>query len=213
VRSADDQASLLSGVNPRMLRSDAMSTARRLHHSYEHYLRALEHSTVKLEYCDGEIYAMAGGTPAHAERAASVIGLLRNALRGRCRVFSSDLKIRIDATDFTTFPDVSVVCGEDTASRLDKDAITNPTLLVEVTSESTEDYDRGNKLSHYKQIGSLAAVMFVSHKRPSITVVRRAATGWQEAEFRAGETATLEVPAVAVSIDEVYASITLDRER
>lgn len=193
-----------------MLSSDAMGTARRLHHSYEHYLGVLEHSTVKLEYCDGEIYAMAGGTPAHAALAASVIGLLQTALRGRCRVYSSDLKVRIDATDLTTFPDVSAVCGEPTSSPIDKDAITNPTLLVEVTSPSTEDYDRGNKLSHYKQLRSLAAVVFVSHKRRSVTVVRRTAAGWEERDYHAGESVTLDAPGLAWSIDEIYDGITLD---
>lgn len=192
-----------------MLIFDAMGTARRLHHSYEHYLGVLAHSTVKLEYCDGEIYALAGGTPAHAELTAAVIGLLRNGLRGRCSVYTSDLKIRIDATDFTTFPDVSVVCGEATASAVDKDAITNPTLLVEVTSASTEDYDRGNKLSHYKQLPSLAAVAFVSHKRRSVTVVRRTAAGWEESDFHAGESVTLDVLGVSWSIDEIYEGITL----
>lgn len=82
-----------------------MTTARRVHHSYADYLSALEMSDVKLEYCDGEIYAMAGGTPAHAELAAAAIGLLLNALRGQCRVFSSDLKVRIEATDLSAFPD------------------------------------------------------------------------------------------------------------
>jgi Uma2 family endonuclease len=196
-----------------MLSFAAMGTARRLHHSYEHYLSVLEHSTLKLEYCDGEIYAMAGGTPAHAALAASVIGLLRNALRGRCRVYSSDLKIRIDATDLTTFPDVSVVCGDPTASSVDRDAITNPTLVVEVTSASTEDYDRGNKLSHYKQLASLAAVVFVSHKRCAVTVVRRTAAGWEESDFHAGESVTLDVPAASWSIDEIYDGITLDLVR
>jgi Uma2 family endonuclease len=190
-----------------------MSTARRLHYTYEHYLRALQHSTVKLEYCDGEIYAMAGGTPAHAELAASVIGLMRNALRGRCSVFSADLKIRIEATDLTTFPDVSVVCGERTPSSFDQDAITNPTVLVEVTSLSTEDYDRGNKLGHYKQLPALAAVIFVSHKPRTVTVVRRTAAGWEEDDFHAGESVTLEVPGMSFSIDDIYDGITLDPRR
>ena len=69
-----------------------MTTARRLHYRYDEYLTALEMSGVKLEYCDGEIYAMAGGTPAHAELAASITRLLGNALSGRCRAASSDLK-------------------------------------------------------------------------------------------------------------------------
>lgn len=72
-----------------------MTPARRLHHSYGDYLAALEVSGVKLEYCDGEIYAMGGGTPAHADLAAAMTRLLGNALLGRCRVSSSELKVRI----------------------------------------------------------------------------------------------------------------------
>jgi len=75
-------------------------------------LDLLEISHVKLEFCDGEIYAMAGGTPTHADLGASMTRLLGNALLGRCRVSSSDLKVRIEATGLTTFPDVSVVCGD-----------------------------------------------------------------------------------------------------
>src|SRR5688572_1360890 len=164
-----------------------MSSARRIHHRYDEYLRALELSAVKLEYCDGEIYAMAGGTPAHADLAASMTRLLGNALLGRCRVSSSDLKIRIEATDLSTFPDVSVVCGQREVAAIDPNAVTNPTLLVEVTSYSTEDYDRGDKLGHYKQLPSLAAVLFVSHRRQQVTVVERDGNGWQEREYRAGE--------------------------
>lgn len=135
-----------------------VSTGRRLHHSYEDYLRALELSELKLEYCEGEIYAMTGGTPAHAELAASMTRILGNALRGMCSVFSSDLKVRIEATDLSTFPDVSVVCGEKAFSPIDKHAICNPTLVVEVTSRSTEDYDRGEKLSHYQQCPSVQSI-------------------------------------------------------
>lgn len=187
-----------------------MSTARRVHHSYEDYLRALELSSVKLEYCDGEIYAMAGGTPAHADLAASATRLLGNALLGRCRVSSSDLKVRIEATDLSTFPDVTVVCGERQVSALDPNAVVNPTLLVEVTSRTTEDYDRGEKLGHYKQLESLRAVLFVCHRRPQITLLERVQDGWQQREFRAGETLTLQDPAFSLAIDELYAGIELD---
>ena len=109
-----------------------MSTARRLHHTYEQYLRVLDLSPVKLEYCDGEIYAMAGGTPAHADLAASMTRLLGNALLGKCRVSSSDLRVRIDATDLSTFPDVTVVCGERTVAQTDPHAVSNaPISAVE----------------------------------------------------------------------------------
>lgn len=188
-----------------------MTTARRLHHTYAEYLSALEMSGVKLEYCDGEIYAMAGGTPAHADLAASVTRLLGNALLGRCRVSSSDLKVRVEATDLSTFPDVTVVCGERTVAARDRHAVTNPTLLVEVTSDSTEDYDRGEKLAHYKQCASVLAVLFVSHRRPQVSVVARAAGQWSQAEFRAGE--RVEVPSLqlAFDVDELYAGIDLEQ--
>ncbi|MCC6901874.1 MAG: Uma2 family endonuclease [Polyangiaceae bacterium] len=186
-----------------------MTTARRLHHSYQEYLAALEVSGVKLEYCDGEIYAMAGGTPAHADLAASITRLLGNALLGRCRVSSSDLKVRIEATDLTTFPDVTVVCGAREVSTLDQNAVTNPTLVVEVTSPSTEDYDRGEKLNHYKQCPSVCAVLLVSHRHQQVTAVVRGANGWEASEHRRGDQLALANPACALSVSELYAGIDL----
>lgn len=181
-----------------------------MHHSYEEYLALLEVSSVKLEYCDGEIYAMAGGTPTHADLGASVTRLLGNALLGQCRVSSSDLKVRIEATDLTTFPDVTVVCGARRVSDRDSNAVTNPTILVEVTSRSTEDYDRGEKLSHYKQLPSLRAVLIVSHRRRHVTIVERSAQGWDQREFRSGEELVVHSPAVRLSIDEIYDGIELE---
>ncbi len=190
-----------------------MSTAKRLHYSYEEYLRLLEQSSIKLEYCDGVIYAMAGGTVAHAALAAAVIAALRQSLAGRCTVFTSDLKVRIEATDLATFPDVSVVCGPVQTSPDDAHALTNPTMLVEVTSRSTEDYDRGDKLSHYKQLASVQAVLFVSHRSARLTLVERATKphGWDERELRAGE--ILEIPSMElrIPVDAIYEGITLDR--
>jgi Uma2 family endonuclease len=187
-----------------------VSTARRLHYTYDDYLRVLDMSTIKLEFCEGVIYAMAGGTPAHAALGASATRLLGNALAGRCTAFSSDLKVRVEATDLSTFPDGSVICGAVQRAAVDPHAATNPVILVEVTSPSTEDYDRGEKLSHYKQIPSLRAVLFVSHKTPRVTLVERAASGWDEREARAGETVTIAEPALSLSVDELYAGIALD---
>ena len=186
-----------------------MTTARRLNYSYTEYLRALADSDIKLEYCDGVIYAMAGGTPAHAALGLAAGSLLRQALSGKCTVYSSDLKIRIDATDLSTFPDASVVCGPVEPARIDANAAINPVLLVEVTSESTEAYDRSEKLSHYKQLPSLKAVLFVSHRRPQVTLVARTTAGWDEREFRAGETVSIEDPAVRFNVDALYSGIPL----
>lgn len=181
-----------------------------MHHSYPEYLQLLELSSVKLEYCDGEIHAMASGTPTLADLGASATRLLGNALLGSCRVSSSDLKVRIEGTDLTTFPDVTVVCGERRTSLIDANAVINPTLLVEVTSSSTEGYDRGEKLSHYKQIPSLLAVLLVSHRRRQVTVVERTPDGWEQRELRAGEVVIIETLALSMSVDELYAGIALE---
>ena len=125
---------------------------------------------------------------------------------------SSDLKVRIEATDLSTFPDVTVVCGERQVAAIDPNAVTNPTLLVEVTSNSTEDYDRGEKLGHYKQLPSLAAVLLVSHRRRQVTVVERAGEGWTQREYRVGEEVVLERPEVRFAVSELYDGIELDDE-
>lgn len=186
-----------------------VSTAKRLHYSYEDYLRTLEMSDVKLEFSDGVIYAMAGGTAAHSALAASAISALRPALRG-CTVFTSDLKVRVEASDLSTFPDVSVVCGDQRFSPIDQHALTNPTLLIEVTSRSTEDYDRGDKLSHYKQLTSLKAVLFISHRTQEVTLVHRTPGGWSERIYRAHERVDLEDPRLSLEVDALYEGITLD---
>ena len=187
-----------------------MSTARRLHYSYEDYLRALPLSDVKLEFSEGVIYAMAGGTPTHAALGARVTVLLSRLLRAGCMAFSSDLRIRIETSDLDVFPDVSVVCGELIPSTRDKNAVTNPTVVVEVTSRSTEDYDRGDKLSNYKQLPSLQAVLFVSHKTRRVTVVQRTVDGWSERDFRGSEMVLVNEPALSFAVDELYEGITLD---
>lgn len=187
-----------------------MGTAKRLHYEYADYLRSLEMSELKLEYCDGVIYAMAGGTPAHAQLSAAVIGVLHGILPKNCRLSTSDLKVRIEASDLSTFPDVSVVCGEVRSSAIDGNAITNPALLVEVTSRSTEDYDRGDKLSHYKQISALGAVLFVSHRLREITVVERTPAGWDERTFRSGESVVLSLHGLTFAVDDIYSGLTLD---
>ncbi|MDP3156844.1 MAG: Uma2 family endonuclease [Archangium sp.] len=187
-----------------------MSTAKRLHYGYSDYLASLEMSELKLEYCDGVIYAMAGGTRAHAQLSAAVIVALHRVLPKSCLASTSDMKVRIEASDLSTFPDVSVVCGEPIMSSIDANALSNPTLLVEVTSKGTEDYDRGDKLSHYKQLPSLRVVLFVSHRKRSITRVQRTEGGWEEREFRAGEVVSVESPQLSFTVDEVYDGIVLD---
>jgi len=187
-----------------------MSTARCVHHSYEEYLRVLDVSDIKLEYFDGEIYAMAGGTLAHAELCARIISRLSHHLGRECHVFSADARVHVEATGLATYPDASVVCGEVERAGNDPHALVNPTILVEVTSRSTEDYDRGNKISHYRQIPSLTAILLVSHRARRVTLVERTPDDWRICEARAGEQLVVESPKLSLSVDTLYEGITLE---
>jgi Uma2 family endonuclease len=185
-----------------------MSSARRLHYTYEQYLQALENSAIKLEYFDGEIFAMAGGTPEHGVLAAKAIALLSVRLPPACRVFSSDVMVQIEATGLSTFPDLSVVCGPLQRAAANRNALVNPRVLVEVTSKGTEEYDRGEKLRQYKLIPSLQSVVFISHRERRVTVHRRGAEGWTEADAVAGGSAEVE-PGVGIPVDELYSVVEL----
>lgn len=175
---------------------------------YAEFVALEEKSETKHEWLDGVIYDMAGGTPLHAGLGASVILALGAQLRGkRCRVFNSDLGIRVLETGMGAYPDASVVCGTLERDPENRNAVTNPRVIVEVLSDSTEAKDRGYKFAHYRRIPSLAEYVMVSQNEPRIEVWRRnAADKWELAEEAlAGQTATLTSIECVLSVDEVYA--------
>lgn len=183
-----------------------MATAtRRAHYSYEEYLALEEESAIRHEFFEGQIYAMAGGSPDHAALAGSLIGLLRPGLPRGCRVFTSDLRIRIPSTGLSTYPDAAVVCGRSQRAPDDPLAVVNPVLLVEVTSRSTESYDRGEKLEQYKQLPSVREILIVSHQSAHLTLHRRGDDGhWSVTEARAGERIELGCLAAHLDVDALY---------
>lgn len=152
---------------------------------------------------------MPSGTPSHAQLNAKVIALLQPGLPVGCTVFTSDLKILIEQADLATFSDASMVCGALAAATKDPNALTNPTLVVEVTSPSTENYDRIEKLRSYQQLPSLRAVVLVSHRARRVTLVQRTEQGWEEVDFRGGETVIGVTPALRFEVDELYEGVAL----
>ena len=184
-----------------------MTQPRRQTHTFAEYLEleAMSHA-VKHEFLDGAVWAMAGGTPDHAAVAANIIALLQEQLRGRrCRVFTSDLRVRVKATGLGTYPDASVVCDQ---LELDPDdrqgtTVVNPTLLVEVLSPSTEQYDRHEKREHYQKIPSLRELVLVSHDAERIHLWRREAHGWVEHVITEGGVALTSLDCT-LPVREVY---------
>jgi Uma2 family endonuclease len=181
-----------------------MSTARRYRNTYAEYVRLEKDCPLKLEYSDGEVFAMAGGTPEHGLLAMQLVRLLSLQLPAGCRIFSSNVKVRIAATDLATYPDLSIVCGPMQRSPDDENALTNPRVIVEVTSPSSEEYDRGDKLSQYKQLTSLDAAVLVSHRKHEVTLVSRQGKTWLESVFRPGDTATI-FDGLEFQVTELYA--------
>jgi Uma2 family endonuclease len=179
----------------------------RQHHSFDEYIELEEVSRVKHEFLDGQVWAMAGGSPDHTAIAINIATLLNNALRGRpCRVFGSDLRIRVQETGLGTYPDVTVVCG---ALELDPEdkrqhTVVNPTLIVEVLSPSTEAYDRGEKLAHYRRIPSLQEILLVGHEERRVDVWRRSPSGWKHVSVGEGEVVRLEHLQCDLPLVEIY---------
>ncbi len=187
-----------------------MSVARRLHgYTYQDYLTLEADSNVRHEYLEGEIYAMAGGSVEHALLSADVITELRLQLRGGpCRVATSDLRVRVLETGKATYPDATVICGE---AQLDPEdaqghTVVNPTVVVEVTSRSTEDYDRGDKFGlHFSRIPTLMEYVLVSHRERSIEVRRRGPNDqWTASVAGAGESVRLESLDAVLDVDALY---------
>lgn len=175
--------------------------------TFESYVELEETNPVKHEFLDGQVWAMAGGSPEHAAVSGNVIRLLGQALLGqRCRVFTSDLRIRVTKTGLGTYPDASVICGRVELDPEDKrgHTATNPTLLVEVLRPSTEDYDRGEKLAHYKRIESLGEVMLMAHDEQRVDLWRRIGERWTQITFRPGESVELHSIGCSIVLADLY---------
>jgi Uma2 family endonuclease len=153
-----------------------MITVHRLHrYTYADYVALELESPTKHEFLDGEIYAMAGGSEEHSALAAEVIRVLGNAVQDKpCRAHTSDLRIYVEAPGLATFPDGSVICGpiEQHGPSPEATAV-NPRVLLEVTSDSSEAYDTGEKLEYYRTIPSLREYVIVHHRERRITVHQR----------------------------------------
>ena len=176
--------------------------------TYAEYLVAEAKSAVKHDYVNGEVYAMAGGTIEHGALGVAIGDEIRSALKGKpCRAFSSDVRVRVESTGGTFYPDLSVVCGKMASPAEDEHAISNPIVLVEVLSESTEAYDRGAKAGHYRRISSLREYVLVSQAERKVEVQRLTERGtWELFFFGPGERVQLDSLAVSFSVDDLYAN-------
>ncbi len=161
----------------------------KVHLSPAEYYRRERAAEFKSEYFAGEVFAMAGGTVNHSRVKTNVTLSIGGALLkkgGGCLPFDSDLRVKVHQTGLRTYPDLTVICGPvETDPEDDKgETAINPTLIVEVLSDSTERYDRGTKFDHYQTIATLKQYVLVSQGRPRVETFLRQADGtWQYASF------------------------------
>jgi Uma2 family endonuclease len=174
------------------------------------YLRLERQAETKSEYFEGEIFAMAGGTRVHSLIATNLLRELSSGLKSTdCVTYNADLRVKVEATGLLTYPDVSVVCGEHRFLDETEDTILNPTIIIEVLSDSTEAFDRGKKFEHYRQIPTCREYLLVSQKEPRIEqFIRQDSGGWTLKEA-SGLGAEIKLPALGVTVRlaEVFAKV------
>ena len=178
----------------------------------DEYLALERDAEARHEYWDGVVLAMGGASPAHNAICWNLTGILHPQLRGSsCRGFAHEMRVRVPASNRYVYPDVVVVCGEPMFQKDDVDVLTNPTLVVEVLSPSTEERDRGIKLFGYRGLPSLSVCLLVAQDRVWIEHWTRQEDGrWLVAEIDDPE-ATLDLPEIgcALPLSALYADVEL----
>jgi Uma2 family endonuclease len=146
-----------------------MSSLQSTYITPEEYLERERAAETRTEYFRGELFAMAGATPEHVLIVTNLVGELRQHLRDRpCNVYSTDLRVAVSSTGLYTYPDVTVVCGPAAFVDSRRDTVTNPVVIIEVLSESTKDYDRGQKFEGYRTVTSLMEYLTVAQDKMHI---------------------------------------------
>jgi Uma2 family endonuclease len=183
--------------------------------SPEEYLARERRAEIKSEYHDGEVFAMSGASRAHNLIVTNFVRELSLRLRDRdCEVYPSDMRVKVDPTGLYTYPDVIVVCGEPAFEDEHVDTLLNPTLLIEVLSESTEASDRGKKFEHYRKLETLQGVVLVTQDEAHAERFTRQPDG----QWLLGEASGLEAALHLASIDvtlplaDIYDKVLFDDE-
>jgi len=136
--------------------------------SESEYLEFERKNETKHEFMDGEVFAMTGASRAHNLISIQTAALLINQLRGKnCEVYAADMRVKISSKKYL-YPDVSVVCGEVQLSDDKFDNLLNPTVIIEVLSDTTEAYDRGTKFQNYRKLESLQEYVLIAQDKPYI---------------------------------------------
>jgi Uma2 family endonuclease len=175
----------------------------------EEYLTMEAKADFKSEYCDGFITAMAGASREHNLIAGNLHGEIRSQLKARrCEVYMSDMRLSVSRTGLYTYPDVMAVCGEPQFEGDEVKTLLNPTVIIEVLSDSTESYDRGRKFGHYRRLPSLQESILVAQDEVKVERYVRRGDDWVLTEMSQLDD-TLHITSIdcEVPLREIYAKV------
>ncbi|MBI3249262.1 MAG: Uma2 family endonuclease [Deltaproteobacteria bacterium] len=156
-----------------------MSSLAQSRYTPDHYLALERQAKHRSEYINGSIFAMVGASRQHNLIAGNVFGELRTQLRGRpCEAYINDMRVKVSVTGLYTYPDVAALCGEPYFEDARMDTLLNPNVIVEVLSDSTEAYDRGEKFAHYRRLESLRDYVLIAQNKVRVEHYVRQGDQW-----------------------------------
>lgn len=187
-----------------------MSSQTKPRYTPQQYLALERGGQQKNEYLKGEIFAMGGASERHNIIVGNVLASLHGQLRGRpCKVYASDMRVKIDATGLYTYPDVVALCDEARFDDEQRDTLLNPDVIIEVLSKSTEGYDRGEKFAHYRRVDTLKEYVLISQERCRVEwYVRQPDNQWLMSEvYQIQE--SLQLPSIncTLQVTDIYDKI------
>jgi Uma2 family endonuclease len=181
-----------------------------LKYTVEEYLELEEASLEKNEFYKGEIFAMAGASIPHNEIVANTLVDIGSYLRDKkCRIYPSDLRIHSITNSLYTYPDLSIICDDIETVGKRKNTVTNPTVLIEILSETTQDYDLGAKFKLYRDIESLKEYILISSLETLVEKYDKQADGsWVLHEYKK-ETDTFKITSIdlLVTVKDLYRNV------
>jgi Uma2 family endonuclease len=186
--------------------------------SVEEYFKIDSDSPIRHEYVEGQIIDMAGGTDQHSQITFNLIGEVRSRLRGKpCQGRDGNLRVRFGRKVIYGYPDALIICGQPQFDPQAKgnSTLLNPSVLIEVLSETTEAYDRGRKFERYREIESFQEYVLVAQDRPSVEVYRRQPSGLWTLQPYLGIEASAAIVAAGIDLPlaEIYTGITFPPEK
>jgi Uma2 family endonuclease len=181
--------------------------------SPEAYLVMERESEEKHEYYKGEVFAMSGASLPHNYIFHNLYGPLMNFLKGKgCKPFGSDLRIHIPENSLYTYPDISIVCGKPETTDSFTDNVTNPSVIIEILSKSTKDYDRGTKFHLYRSIKTLKEYILIDSTSICVEIYKHHPdNSWQLTEFKQlSDSFFISTIGLTLQLKDIYEDVSID---